>query len=104
MGIFNFFGRQIKPQGFGFKPRYYDEAKEDLEMRLGKHKDSTDPEVMAARLRARFRSKGIYTGSYQNSSQTSNKRLVGIIAILGLIAVLIMKSQRFLDAVQRAYE
>lgn len=96
------FGKRVKPRKFDYLPRYYDEAKEELEQRLGKYDgDLSDQNKTQDRIRAGLRQR--YHGDAEfRSIQTmkSNLRLVYIIGILCLITYLIMRSDRFVRLIE----
>ena len=100
MAIFSW-GNRPKPKPFGFIPRYYDEAKEELEARLAKYGDNADDaELLKTRIKSglsrRSRSGG---DSYRTASRKSNVRLLGIIGVLTLLTMLILRSDRILTII-----
>lgn len=102
MGIFSF-RKTPKPRPFGFKPRYYDQAKEELELRISRYDKSEkyDAELTKSRikqgLKMRMRPE---TDTYQSSARRSNIRLLGIIVVLALAAIMLLKSDRILKIIQ----
>jgi hypothetical protein len=105
------FNKIRKPVGFQFKPRYYDEAKEALEERLGKYRNPNsenkvqiDPVTKAKdNIRGTFRNKqkGVFRPNYSSESKKSNIRLIQIIAILMIIAYMVLKSDYILNFIQK---
>ncbi|HOY11929.1 MAG TPA: hypothetical protein PLY70_02265 [Saprospiraceae bacterium] len=104
--MFSFFKRP-KPNGFGFQPRFYDQAKEEREMRLAKYKKQgdedgvTDIKVTKDRIRSGFRSKG--RSSYistKDQDRQSSFRLLIIIAILAMLAYILLRSDKILNFVK----
>lgn len=96
-------GKRPKPKPFGFKPRYYDQAKEELELRLGRYdKDkATDPELTKARIRQGLKMRmRPESSNYNASSRKSNIRLVGIILVLTFVSVAILQSDKILRMIQ----
>ena len=105
-----FFSKTRNPQGFVYKPRFYDEAKESLEERLGKYKNNSDePKVVDPvgsakdRIRGTFRNKqkGVFRSEHSQETRQSNIRLVQIIFILSIIAYLILRSDFILRFIQK---
>ena len=105
-----FFSKTRNPQGFLYKPRFYDEAKENLEERIGKYKNSgnetTDPDPVNSakdRIRGTFRNKqkGVFRSEQSKENRQSNIRLLQIIVILTVIAYLILRSDFILRFIQK---
>jgi len=79
-----------KNRQFNFKPRYYDEQKEDLENRieqirreLGQNDPNNDKKTYSANIKGRM--KGTLRRS-RDTQQKSNIRLILIIIVLSLVA------------------
>jgi hypothetical protein len=79
-----------KNRQFSFKPRYYDEQKEDLENRinqikreLGQNDPNNDKKEYSANIKRRM--KGTLRRSH-DAQQKSNIRLILIIIVLSLVA------------------
>ena len=93
MALFSF-GKRPKPKKFGFKPRFYDQDKEELQARLAKYdKDMDNVELIKTRIKSGFayNSRG-NNESYRTASRKSNFRLLIIIAVICLIAYQIVQS------------
>lgn len=90
------FGGKIKPRRFDFIPRYYDQAKDELESRLGKHKDHHDKEAyVKERIRTGIRSRYAGDSNYRaREVRKSNLRLLYIIIILFFVSYMILKSDK----------
>ena len=91
MSLFGF-GKRPRHKSFDYKPRYYDQEKEDLEARLGKYneeeKDNT--EAMKSRIRGGFRKpirRSYETDEYKRALKRSN-RIVVFVALLLIIVVI----------------
>ena len=96
------FGSRIKPRGFDYSPRYYDPSKEAMEDVLSKYSESVgtgeDVERMQSRIRSGLRSKKyIPENQYRSQSRASNFRLLYILLILGLIAYLLLGSDKITE-------
>ena len=50
------FGNRVKPKSFGFVPRYYDPAKEELEERIKKYKPTEDTSDNVENMKNRIKS------------------------------------------------
>jgi hypothetical protein len=105
-----FFAKTRNPQGFVYKPRYYDEAKESLDERIGKYKNSgNEPKAIDRvhsakdRIRGTFRNKqkGVFRTEHSKENRQSNIRLLQIIVILTIIAYLILRSDFILRFIQK---
>lgn len=79
-----------KNRQFNFKPRYYDEQKEDLENRieqikreLGQNDPNNDKKTYTSNIKGRM--KGTLRRT-RNTQQKSNIRLILIIIVLSLVA------------------
>ncbi|MBL0023799.1 MAG: hypothetical protein WBP08_01485 [Saprospiraceae bacterium] len=93
------FGDRTKPKVFDYKPRYYDPAKEEMQERINKYKDSgnrvTDEENLKNRIRSGLRMKHYGDPSSRAKAvRQSNLRLVYIIAVLTLAVYIIMSSNK----------
>lgn len=96
------FGKRPKPRRFDYIPRYYDEAKEELQNRLDKYDESISKEEMAKhRIRSGLRNKYYADPAYRKGQvNKSNLRLVYIIIILFFVTYLIIKSERFVRIIE----
>ena len=96
------FGKRPKPRRFDYIPRYYDEAKEELQSRLDQYDDSISREDMAKRrIRSGLRNKYQADPSFRKGQvNKSNLRLVYIIIILFFVTYLILKSERFVRLIE----
>ena len=96
------FGKRPTPRRFEYLPRYYDEAKEELENRIGAY-DEKEGEEMLSKHRIRMGLRNKYYGNPElRSSETrkSNVRLIYIILILSFVTYLIIKSDRFIRIIE----
>ena len=99
------FGNRVKPKSFGFVPRYYDPAKEELEERIKKYKQSEDTsdnvENMKNRIKTGLRMKHYGSPDVRTSAvRKSNIRLLFIICVLGLAAYLLMSSNKIIALIE----
>lgn len=99
------FGNRVKPKSFGFVPRYYDPAKEELEERLKKYKQSEDTsdnvENMKNRIKTGLRMKHYGNPGVRTSAvRKSNIRLLFIICVLGLAAYVLMSSNKIIALIE----
>ncbi len=99
------FGSKVKPKIFDYKPRYYDPAKEELEERIKKYKDtgeiSVDIENLKSRIKSGLRMK--YNGdpsAKSKATRQSNLRLLYIIAVLIFAAYIIMSSNKIISLME----
>ena len=99
------FGNRVKPKSFGFVPRYYDPAKEELEERIKMYKPSEGTsdsvENMKNRIKTGLRMKhygdpGVRTSAFRQS----NIRLLYIICVLGLAAYVLMSSNKIIALIE----
>ena len=95
------FGKRPKPRRFDYIPRFYDEAKEELEERMKKYKgDMSEEEKVKHRISSGLRNKYYGDPAYRSRQvKKSNLRLVYIILILFFVTYLILKSERFLKII-----
>ena len=96
MGIFRFM-RTPTPQKFGYKPRFYNPDKEDLEERLERirREESDDPEAVKKRIATGFRSRGGYNKEAKFARKRGENR--SNIILIGVIVVLILATYIFLE-------
>jgi len=99
------FGNRIKPKAFGFIPRYYDPAKEELEERLKKYSTSENSsnklENMKNRIKTGLRIKYYGDPSARSSAiRQSNLRLLYIIGVLGLASYVLMSSNKIIALIE----
>lgn len=84
-------GRLPKPAGFQYKPRFYDEKKEELDSRINRHERlrSNDPEAIKEGISGAFRRGGsdYFTSSRIRQEQTRKSNLMLLAIIMGLTAV-----------------
>ena len=96
------FGKRVKPKTFDYIPRFYDPAKEELQERLKKYKDSDSPEVSLEHMKSRIKS-GMRLKYYgdptarSTANRQSNVRLILIMVALFLIAVVLLQSDKILS-------
>ena len=107
MGLFNFF-RTEKPVGFTYRPRYYNEDKNELEKKLREAREareSDDPDKMKERIRRDLRRKGRYKG---NKSYRQQRMARSNIMLLIIIVILIMVTyaalELYLPAIVKYFE
>ena len=101
------FGRRPRPKEFGFKPRYYDPDKEDLEKRLEKYKkaDNNNDDANVEHLKERIRF-GMHNKLYGNADikkkevRNSNLRLLYIIIVLIIITYAILQSDKIANLIE----
>ena len=99
------FGNRVKPKSFGFVPRYYDPAKEELEERIKKYKQSEDTsdnvENMKNRIKTGLRMKHYGDPGVRTSAvRQPNIRLLFIICALGLAAYILMSSNKIIALIE----
>jgi hypothetical protein len=99
------FGNRVKPKSFGFVPRYYDPAKEELEERIKKYKSAEDGsdnvENMKNRIKTGLRMKHYGDPGVRSSAvRRSNIRLLYIICVLGLAAYVLMSSNKIVALIE----
>ncbi len=90
------FGGKITPRRFDYNPRYYDEIKDDLESRLGKHDDSDlSGEHLKNRIKLGIRQKYNGDRTYRNKEvKKSNLRLLYVFIVLIFVSYIILKSDK----------
>jgi hypothetical protein len=93
------FGKRTKPKPFGFIPRYYDPAKEELQERLKKYDESTaedsDFENMKLRIKSGLKMKFYGDINERNiSNKRSNLRLFYIIIVLLIASYVLLSSNK----------
>ena len=99
------FGNRVKPKSFGFVPRYYDPAKDELDERIKKYKQSEDTsdnvENMKNRIKTGLRMKHYGDPGVKTSAvRQSNIRLLFIICALGLAAYVLMSSNKIIALIE----
>ena len=99
------FGNRVKPKSFGFVPRYYDPAKEELEERIKMYKPSEGTsdsvENMKNRIKTGLRMKHYGDPGVRTSAvRQSNIRLLFIICVLGLAAYVLMSSNKIIALIE----
>jgi hypothetical protein len=98
MSIFGF-GSKVKPKPFGYKPRYYDPDKEEMEARLAKYRKQADSlNGMKERISTGLRRRAGKDAEniYQRESRKSNVRVLIILGLLIFATYLILKSDMIL--------
>lgn len=90
MALFSFF-KSIKPVGFNYQPRFYDEKKEEMMERrkAAEELQGTNPEALKARIKRnmnRQSSSMAARKARQSQATKSNMRLIMVIAALLLLA------------------
>ncbi len=86
MGLFGFF-KPLKPGGFTYHPRFYDEKKEEMMERHKKAEElyGDNPDALKARIRRNMGRQSSYLTNQKARQQQvvrSNMMLLGIIAVL----------------------
>ncbi len=99
------FGSRMKPREFGFKPRYYDPIKEELDQRLSPYMEEdkkTDVDTIKDRIRRGLKAKSRTDQTQFNSEQNkkSNLRLVFIFFFLLFLAYLLLSSNKMLRLIE----
>jgi hypothetical protein len=99
------FGSRIKPREFGFKPRFYDPAREELEQRLSSYKStksSEDIDQVKDRIRRGLKGRSRGDASEFRSQQTkqSNIRLILVIVFLFFLSYLLLSSNKVLKLIE----
>lgn len=96
------FGGKIKPRRFDFIPRYYDEAKDDLESRIEKYDgEQKEQEKVKQRIKSGIRSKYNGDASYRSrESRKSNIRLLYVIIVLVFVTYMILKSDKIVQLIE----
>lgn len=93
MSIFKIF-RMPKNQQFDYKPRFWDQKKEEFEERLKQYesRDNISPEEMKQRISLRFRKKGYVqdTGFRNSQIQRSNRTLLITLVVLILLSLFLI--------------
>lgn len=92
-------GRRITPNRFDYKPRYYDPAKEELNKRLARIKNSQgamDHDVIKERISMGFKYRTGRGEAYRNESRKSNIRVVIILVALLTLSMLLINSPKIL--------
>jgi hypothetical protein len=103
MSIFGF-GSRVKPKPFGYKPRYYDPDKEEMQARMAKYKkegSSLDNMKDRISIGLRRRAGKDADNMYQRESRKSNIRVLIILGLLIFSTYMILKSDvilRMLEA------
>lgn len=98
-------GKRPKPKPFGFIPRYYDEAKEEREMRLKQLQNPDDIDAAQQRIRSGLRQS--YRGDAQlrkELTRKSNIRLLYIIIALILVTVAFLNSEVITQFIDKIYK
>ncbi|MCB0646577.1 MAG: hypothetical protein KDC49_07935 [Saprospiraceae bacterium] len=106
--MFNSIFKRPKARGFNYQPRYYDQAKEELQNRLAKYKKSEegsepdlDVELTKERIRSGFANRNRTTYySTKMEDRKSSFRLIIIMACLFLLAYMMLRSDKILTFVE----
>lgn len=97
MGFLSF-GSRPKPKPFGFKPRYYDEEKEELQERLKRMNNPDNVAMSKDRIRSGLRASYRGDAQYKKSeTRKANMRLLLIIVALVLAALVFLRSSTLAD-------
>lgn len=98
------FNKSPKHKKFDYIPRFYDQAKEELQQRLVVHQKSELDDIDKSKLNIRrglHRRANHYKKGYTASSRASNIRLFIIIMILIVICFFILKSEGILQFIEQ---
>jgi hypothetical protein len=89
-------GGKLKPRKFDFTPRYYDEAKDNLESRIEKYGEGSETEeLLKERIKLGIRQKYYADSSFRDKeTKKSNLRLFYVMIILFFISYMILKSDK----------
>lgn len=91
MGLFSFL-KPPKPVGFTYRPRFYDEKKEEFQERVKRAQGlaNGDPDAIKSRISRGLKHKSYYTSDQlfrkKRMARQSNRRLLLIIVVLILLA------------------
>jgi len=96
--------RLPRNQQFNYKPRFWEQEKEELEQRVKQMQDANDatPEEIKERISMRFKTRRGYSpevGYRDAQIKKSNMTLVGSIVVLSLICYVILEGS-FLDGLR----
>lgn len=106
MAIFKIF-KMPRNQQFDYKPRFWDQNKEELEERLKQYesRDNATPEEIKQRISLRFRKKGYVRDTNFRSSQErrSNQTLFVTLALLIILTFLLIDNYfpAFIQSIER---
>jgi len=106
MAFFGFW-KPLKPVGFDYHPRFYDEKKEQFRERLKKAQElaGDDPEALKARIRRSLQRKSGYLADRQYRQKQllkSNLRL--LVIIVALIAITFVAIEIYLPRIVHLFE
>lgn len=96
------FGKRPKHRKFDYNPRFWDPEKEALQQQIDQYKgDLTDQDKVKQRISSGLRNRYMGDEDFKkNSVRKSNKRIIYIVFILGVITYLILKSDRIVRMVE----
>lgn len=106
MGLFSFI-KPIKPVKFDYKPRYYDQKKEEFRERLKKAEElaGDDPEAIKARVRRNLQRKSGYLADRQyRQKQLMKSNMLLLVIIIVLIALTIAAIEIYLPRIVQIFE
>ncbi len=106
MSLFGFL-KQPKPVGFDYKPRFYDQKKEEFQRRLREAQElkGDDPEVVKLRIRRSLQRKSSYlAGAQARQKQVLRSNLMLLVIIVVLIALTIAAIEIYLPRIIQIFE
>lgn len=106
MGLFGFL-KPPKPVGFDYKPRFYDQKKEEFRERLKKAEElaGDDPEALKARIRRNLQRKSSYLAEQKiRQRQIMKSNLMLLVIIVVLIALTIAAIEVYLPRIVHIFE
>ena len=106
MGLFGFL-KPPKPVGFDYKPRFYDQKREEFQERLKKAEELTgdNPEALKARIRRNLQRKSTYlTDRKVRQRQVLKSNLLLLVIIVVLIALTIAAIEIYLPRIVQIFE
>lgn len=101
MAFFNI-GKRVKPLGFSYVPRYWDQEKEEREARINAAREAAggNPEGMKTRISASFRHpRRAGLGGHATARRKSNVTL--LIVLIVLLALTFLLVTEFLPLIER---
>ncbi len=97
--------KNIQPRGFNYKPRSYDEDKEELRERIRRHKEANegDKDAVKSRISQSFRERrhGKRSRAYKSAALRSNIILIAV--IIGLCFFLYVFLQNYLPTLVESW-
>lgn len=106
MGLFGFL-KPPKPVGFDYRPRFYDEKKEEFRERLKKAEElaGDNPEALKARIRRSLQRKSSYLADRElRQRQMMKSNLLLLVIIVVLILVTFVAIEIYLPRIAHLFE